>query len=87
MRKKSFGFIILVIIIGAVIGSVLGEVLGYIMPVGVVKQFFLKSAVMSFGPGTIDILIMTLTLGFSVKINIMSIIGILIAAYVLRWIE
>jgi hypothetical protein len=87
MRRKSLGFIIFIIILGALIGSVLGEVLGLILPSGVVKDFFLKSATASLGPGTIDIILMTFTLGFSFKINITGVIGILIAAYALRWIE
>ena len=87
MRKKSLAFIIFIVIIGALIGTVLGEVIGYLIPAGVVKDFFLKSASASFGPVTIDILIMTLTIGFSLKLNITGIIGILIAAYALRWVD
>jgi hypothetical protein len=87
MRRKSLGFIIFIIVLGALIGTALGEVLGLILPAGVVKDFFLKSATASIGPGTIDIILVTLTLGFSIKINITGVIGILISAYALRWIE
>lgn len=87
MRKKSLAFIIFIVIIGALIGTVLGEVIAYLIPAGVVEDFFLKSASASFGPTTIDILIMTLTIGFSLKLNITGIIGILIAAYALRWVD
>ena len=87
MRKKSAIFIIFIIIIGAMIGTALGEVIGILLPGGVVQDFFLKSASASVGPGTIDIILMTLTLGFSFKINVMGVIGILIAAYALRWVD
>lgn len=87
MRRKSLGFIIFIIILGALIGSVLGEVLGLILPAGVVKDFFLKSATASIGPGTLDIILLTFTIGFSIKLNITGVIGIVIAAYALRWIE
>jgi hypothetical protein len=87
MRKKSLAFIIFIVILGGLVGSVLGEILGMILPTGVVKDFFLKSASASFGPGTIDIIILTLTLGFSIKLNITGVIGILIAAYALRWVD
>lgn len=87
MRKKSAVFIIFIIIIGAMIGTALGEVIGILLPEGVVQDFFLKSASASIGPGTLDIILLTLTLGFSFKINVMGVIGILIAAYVLRWID
>jgi len=87
MRKKSAVFIIFIIIIGAMIGTALGEVIGILVPQGVVQDFFLKSVSASIGPGTLDILLLTLTLGFSFKINVMGVIGILIAAYALRWID
>lgn len=87
MRKKSTAFIILIIITGALIGTALGEVIGILLPAGVVHDFFLKSASASIGPATLNIVIMTLTLGFSVKLNVTGVIGILIAAYALRWVD
>lgn len=87
MRKKSLGFIAIVIFFGAVVGTGLGKLLALLIPEGVVQDFFLKSVSASIGPGTLDILIMKFTFGFSFSINIMGIIGILIMAYFLRWIE
>ncbi len=87
MKKRSWIFYIVVLFVGALIGSALGEVVAFLIPAGVVKQFFLKAATASVGPGTINIIILSLTFGFSVKVNIMGIIGILIAAYALRWID
>lgn len=87
MKKKRLATIILIIFVGALIGTVLGELIGLVIPDGVVKQFFLKSASASFGPGTLDIIVLTFTIGFSFKINIIGILGILIAAYALRWVN
>jgi len=87
MKKKSWIFLIVVLFVGALIGSALGEVVAYLIPAGVVKQFFLKSVTASLGPGTLNIIILSLTFGFSVKVNIMGVIGILIAAYALRWVD
>ena len=87
MRKKSTAFIIFIVILGALIGTALGEVIGILVPAGVVQDFFLKSASASVGPATLDIILFTLTLGFSFKINVTGVIGILIAAYALRWID
>jgi len=87
MKRKNIGFILMIIFFGALIGSALGEVVAALIPGGVVKQFFLKSAAASFGPATVNIIILTFTLGVSFKINVMGIIGILIAAYALRWVE
>jgi len=87
MRKKSLVFIIFIVIIGALIGTAIGEVIGILVPQGVVQDFFLKSASASIGPGTLDIILLTITFGFSFKLNVMGVIGILIAAYALRWID
>jgi hypothetical protein len=87
MRKKSAVFVVFIIIIGALMGTAIGEVIGILVPQGVVQDFFLKSATASLGPGTLDIILFTITLGFSVKLNVVGVIGILIAAYALRWID
>jgi uncharacterized membrane protein len=87
MRKKKIGFLIVVIIVGALIGSALGEVLGLVLPDGVVKDFFLKSVQADFGPATVNIILLTFTVGIGFKVNIAGVIGILIAAYALRWFE
>ena len=87
MRKKNIGIIILIIILGAVIGSTLGEIIALILPEGVVKEVFLKSASVSIEPRTLNLIIFTLTLGFSFKINGIGVLGIVIAAYILRWID
>ena len=87
MRKKSAAFIIFIVIIGAMIGTAIGEVIGMLVPQGVVQDFFLKSANASLGPGTLDIILLTITIGFSFKLNVMGVIGVLIAAYALRWLD
>lgn len=87
MRKKSAVFVVFIIIIGALMGTAIGEVIGILVPQGVVQDFFLKSATARLGPGTLDIILFTITLGFSVKLNVVGVIGILIAAYALRWID
>jgi len=87
MRRKSFAYFLLVIIAGALIGTVLGEIIAFVIPDGVVKDFFLKSATASLGPGTLNIIVMSFTLGFSLKLNITGVIGILLAAYAFRWID
>ena len=87
MRKKSAAFIVFIVILGALIGTALGEVIGILIPAGVVQDFFLKSASASIGPATLDIILFTITMGFSFKLNITGVIGVLIAAYALRWVD
>ena len=71
--------------LGAIVGTLIGEILGFILPEGVVKQFFLLSKTLSVGPGTLNIIMLQLTLGLSITLNVISLIGIAIAYYLLRW--
>ena len=71
--------------LGAIVGTLVGEILGFILPEGVVKQFFLLSKTLSVGPGTLNIIMLQLTLGLSITLNVISLIGIAIAYYLLRW--
>lgn len=87
MTKKNFWMVVLIIFLGALIGSALGEVIAYLIPGGVVREFFLKSAAARFGPATLNMVIFTFTLGFSLKLNVIGIIGIMIAAYLLKWVN
>ncbi|GAB4365602.1 MAG: hypothetical protein Kow0042_04980 [Calditrichia bacterium] len=85
MRKKNLGWILVVALLGALIGSALGEVLGLILPQGVVREFFLRSAEISLGPATVNLIILVFTLGLSLKINVIGVIGIILVGYFLRW--
>ncbi len=85
MRKKGIGYVLVVILLGAIVGSVMGEVLGLILPTGVVRDFFLKSATFSIGPAALNLIILSITLGFSLKINVVGVLGIAIAAYLLKY--
>jgi len=85
IRKKSLGWIFLILLFGIFIGSALGEVLAYILPTGVVKDFFLRAAHFSLGPATLNLIVVTFTIGFSFKLNIISVLGVGITAYLLRW--
>ncbi|NOY78889.1 MAG: DUF4321 domain-containing protein [Calditrichaeota bacterium] len=84
-RRKSIGYLFLILFLGALIGSALGEVIGLILPPGVVREFFLRSAVGGIAPATLNASLFTITLGFSFKLNVIGIIGVAIAAYIVRW--
>ena len=85
MSRKPTGQILLVIIIGAMLGTLLGELIGLILPAGVVQDFFLKSASFGAGPTTFDVKLLSLTIGFTIKLNIVGVIGIAVALYLFRW--
>ena len=84
-RKKSLGFIILILTLGALIGTGIGEVIGLLLPEGIVHDFFLKAVTPAFGPATLDLVLFSITFGFTLKLNVIGIVGIFIAAYLVRW--
>ncbi len=85
MRKRSLGIIILFLFLGTIIGSALGELIALLLPEGVVKQFFIRSATIGFDPVTINLGFITFTLGFKFILNVIGVVGIAFAAYLLRW--
>lgn len=86
MRQKfSVGWFVFAVILGALIGSALGEAIGVVLPGGVVKEFFLRSASFGFGPATLNLALFTLTFGFTFKLNVIGVIGIFLATYIFRW--
>jgi len=75
------GFII--VVIGALLGTMVGELLGAYLPDGAVKNFFLKSIQFGLEPASLDLHILTLTFGLILKINVLTVIGIIAAGVIL----
>ncbi len=85
MRKRPLGIIFVFLILGAIIGSALGNLVAMLLPDGVVKQFFIRSATIGFDPVTLDLGFLSFTLGFKFILNVIGIVGIAFTAYMLRW--
>jgi uncharacterized membrane protein len=85
MKRIKIGILILILFLGSLIGSAFGELIGYILPDGVVKDFFLTSVDAGIKPTTIDLNLIKFTLGFTFKLNVMGIVGVIISAYILKW--
>lgn len=79
---KSGGFKWFVIILGAVSGSILGDILGS----NISQLSFLKAAysIGTAAPLIVNLKIFVLTLGFNFNINIMTIIGTIVAIMLYR---
>ena len=72
--------------LGILVGSVLGEALGLFLPSsGVAHQLFVQYESFGFGPTRLDLVIFEVTIGFMVRVNLMSVIGIFVVAQLLRW--
>ncbi len=84
-RQKSLAMLIFMVILGAIVGTAIGEAIGLILPDGVVKEFFLRSVVAGVGPATFNLVVFTFTIGFSININLMAVLGVVFATYLFRW--
>lgn len=85
MATHSFGRVVLVIILGAMIGTLFGMLIGLVLPDGVVREFFLKQASFKVGPADLDVGLFAITLGFKITLNIVGLLGVSLAIYLLRW--
>ncbi len=93
MTKRSIILIVLGLLVGAMTGTLIGEFLAYILPDGVVKEFFLTSIHFDLagivgnetGVIVLDLIIITVKFGLTLVFNFTSIIGLGVAYYFLRY--
>ena len=86
--KKNFEFIFFVMLVGMLIGTMLSLFISFFMPEGVVKNFFLLSKSFGFGApenNWVDFGFLRLKLGFFFDISIVSIFGLFVSWYLLRY--
>ncbi|MBC8215092.1 MAG: DUF4321 domain-containing protein [Candidatus Marinimicrobia bacterium] len=93
MKRRSITLVVFGFSIGAMIGTLVGEFLGFILPDGVVKEFFLTSIQFDLaglvgnesGVIVLNLIVVTLKFGLTLVLNFTSIIGLGIAYYFLRY--
>ena len=90
MGRRSLGILIVAILIGILAGNVVGQVLAVIfnglgLNNNVVEKVLIDSYVYKLNPIEINLIVMTLTLGFSLDFNVLSFLGIGIAWYYVKY--
>lgn len=80
--NKSKGFLIFTIVLGLILGSILGEIIGN----SVTSLSFMKYsyAIGTQTPLVLNLKAITLTLGLNFNVNLMSIIGVIVAIIIYR---
>ena len=87
-RKRSISFIFLVLFFGVISGSILSQFITVVLPSGVVKDFFLTSNSIGWGikpDNWINLFVIRFKTGLFVDISVVSIIGMGISWYFLRF--
>ena len=91
MGKRSVGFLIIAIFVGILTGNIAGAVLNVVfenlgLQDNVVQKVLVDPLVQyEFYPMRLNLMVMTLTLGFSLNFNVLSLIGIGMAWYYVKY--
>lgn len=87
MAKKLDSVVVLlvIVILGALIGSVIGEVIAVLAPGGFLEKVFSRGVNPGIHPpAVLDLKVLTLTFGLTVRINLASLLGIALALLIYR---
>ncbi|MFH2068954.1 MAG: DUF4321 domain-containing protein [Candidatus Omnitrophota bacterium] len=78
--KRGFWFFLGLLLISAVIGSAIGEIIGLLLPVdSFARQFFTVTASPFFGPAEFDLILSKITFGVTLRLNLMALLGMIVA--------
>ncbi|TLY36191.1 MAG: DUF4321 domain-containing protein [Nitrospirae bacterium] len=84
MRKSPLVLVICVLV-GGLFGGLLGEILTAITPSGVIHNIFTQAVNPGLSPPvTIDLWLLKFTFGFTVKMNLLSFIGMLLGVFIYK---
>jgi hypothetical protein len=84
-KLDSVVVLLVIVILGALIGSVIGEVIATLAPGGYLEKVFSKGVNPGIAPPVIvDLKVITLTFGLTMKINLASLLGIALALLIYR---
>ena len=78
--KKTLYFVV-IILVGALLGTFIGKLIALMFPAqAAIRDLFATEMATGLHPVTLDLFVVTLTLGCLFKINITGVLGIAVAA-------
>lgn len=82
--QRGIGLVLLVVVAGLAIGSLFGELIGGVTS-GWAHELFTKGPTIGLtSPATLDLRFLSVTFGLALKVNVVGILGIIVAALTLR---
>jgi hypothetical protein len=85
-RRRPLALVTLILFLGIVMGTVAGEAVGLLLPEGkVIRDVFVNSLEYHAGPVHLDLVVFSFTFGFSLRVNLMSVLGVFIVFLFLRY--
>ena len=82
--RKSYWVLLIFVLIGGLLGGVLGEILRVMAPHGTIQTIFATHFTPGISPFTIDLVLFKFTLGFELKINLLSLLGMFLGIYLYK---
>lgn len=83
--QRGIGLVLLVVVAGLAIGSLLGELAGGLLGSGWAHDLFTRGPTIGLkDPATLDLRFLSFTFGLALKVNLVGVVGILVAALALR---
>lgn len=83
--RKSPWLLVACAVIGGLFGGLLGETLLAVFPPGVIQNMFTQALHPGLNPPvTLDLWLLKITFGFSLKMNLLTFIGILLGVFVYK---
>mgnify|MGYP001195729147 FL=1 len=83
--KKSPWILVIFVLIGGLLGGVLGEILRVMAPHGTIQTVFATNYVLGITePLTIDLVLLKFTIGFVLKISLLSLLGMFLGIYLYK---
>jgi len=83
--RKSPWILVTCVLVGGLLGGLLGQILTAVTPPGIIQNVFTQAVHPGLSPPvTIDLWLLKFTIGFTVKMNLLSFIGILFGVFVYK---
>jgi hypothetical protein len=83
--SRGFGLLLIIVLAGLVIGSLLGELVASLLPSGLARDVLTRGPQIGLTPpATLDLRFAAVTFGMMLKVNVVGILGVVIAALTLR---
>jgi hypothetical protein len=83
--RKSPWILVACVLVGGLFGGLLAEILLAVAPAGVIQNVFSKAVHPGlYPPVTVDLWLLTFTIGFTLKMNLLTVIGMIFGLFVYK---
>jgi hypothetical protein len=82
---RGLGLLFLAVLVGLIVGSLVGELLGQFVSPGWLKDLLTRGPMIGLTPpATLDVRLLSVTFGIVFKVNVVGILGIIVAFILVR---